>query len=98
MASILTGRKAVVLTVSDRCFAGTQTDISGPAVVRLLVETGTEVVELRVVPDELDGLVGVLREAAQTAALVVTTGGTGLAARDITPEATLAVCQRMVPG
>jgi molybdopterin adenylyltransferase len=97
MAWILTGRRAVVVTVSDRCFAGTQVDISGPAVVRLLVEAGAEV-DLRVVPDELDGLVGVLREVTQTAALVVTTGGTGLAARDVTPEATLAVCERLVPG
>jgi len=97
MALILTGYKAVVLTVSDRCFAGTQTDISGPAVVRLLVEAGTDV-DLRLVPDGLDGLVEVLREVTRSAELVVTTGGTGLAERDVTPEATLAVCQRMVPG
>jgi len=87
----------VVLTVSDRCFAGTQTDVSGPAIVRLLAAADADV-DLRVVPDELDGLVGVLREVTQGAALVVTTGGTGLAERDVTPEATLAVCQRMVPG
>jgi len=87
----------VVLTVSDRCFAGTQVDLSGPAVVRLLAEAGAEV-DLRVVADELDGLVEVLREVTQSAALVVTTGGTGLAARDVTPEATLAVCERLVPG
>ena len=97
MALILTGYKAVVLTVSDRCFAGTQTDVSGPAIVRLLAAADADV-DLRVVPDELDGLVGVLREVTQGAALVVTTGGTGLAERDVTPEATLAVCQRMVPG
>ena len=87
----------MVLTVSDRCFAGTQVDLSGPAVVRLLAEAGAEV-DLRVVADELDGLVEVLREVTQSAALVVTTGGTGLAARDVTPEATLAVCERLVPG
>ena len=97
MAWILTGRRAVVLTVSDRCFAGTQVDLSGPAVVRLLAEAGAEV-DLRVVADELDGLGEVLREVTQSAALVVTTGGTGLAARDVTPEATLAVCERLVPG
>jgi len=83
--------------VSDRCFAGTQVDLSGPTVVRLLTEVGAEV-DLRVVPDELDGLVGMLREVTQTAALIVTTGGTGLAVRDVTPEATLAVCERLVPG
>ena len=93
----MAGYRAVVLTVSDRCFAGTQTDVSGPAIVRLLAATDADV-DLRVVPDELDGLVGVLREVTQGAALVVTTGGTGLAERDVTPEATLAVCQRMVPG
>jgi len=87
----------VVVTVSDRCFAGTQVDLSGPTVVRLLTEVGAEV-DLRVVPDELDGLVGMLREVTQTAALIVTTGGTGLAVRDVTPEATLAVCERLVPG
>ena len=83
--------------MSDRCFAGTQVDLSGPTVVRLLTEVGAEV-DLRVVPDELDGLVGMLREVTQTAALIVTTGGTGLAVRDVTPEATLAVCERLVPG
>ena len=72
-------------------------DLSGPTVVRLLTEVGAEV-DLRVVPDELDGLVGMLREVTQTAALIVTTGGTGLAVRDVTPEATLAVCERLVPG
>ena len=87
----------MVVTVSDRCFAGTQVDLSGPTVVRLLTEVGAEV-DLRVVPDELDGLVGMLREVTQTAALIVTTGGTGLAVRDVTPEATLAVCERLVPG
>ena len=87
----------MVLTVSDRCFAGTQTDVSGPAIVRLLAAADADV-DLRVVPDELDGLVGVLREVTQGAALVVTTGGTGLAERDVTPEATLAVCERLVPG
>jgi len=97
MAWILAGRRSVVVTVSDRCFAGTQVDLSGPTVVRLLTEVGAEV-DLRVVPDELDGLVGMLREVTQTAALIVTTGGTGLAVRDVTPEATLAVCERLVPG
>ena len=94
----LTGRTAVVLTASDRCFAGTQIDLSGPAVARLLVEAGAEVLGVHVVADEHADIVAALREAAQHAALVVTTGGTGLAARDVTPEATLAVCDRLVPG
>ena len=94
----LAGRTAIVLTVSDRCFAGIQTDLSGPVVARLLAEAGTEVPSVRVVADEQVDIVAALREAAQHAALVVTTGGTGLAARDVTPEATLAVCDRLVPG
>ena len=94
----LTGRTAVVLTASDRSFAGTQIDLSGPAVARLLTEAGAEVLGLRVAADEQADIVAALREAAQDAALIVTTGGTGLAARDVTPEATLAVCDRLVPG
>lgn len=94
----LTGRTAVVLTASDRCFAGTQTDQSGPVIAQLLTESGAEVLKVRVVPDELAEIVAALREAAGQAALIVTTGGTGLAARDVTPEATLAVCDRLAPG
>jgi molybdenum cofactor synthesis domain-containing protein len=94
----LAGRTAVVITASDRCFAGTQVDLSGPAVVRLLQEAGAEVIETIVVPDDRERLIAVLREAAGRVALVVTTGGTGLAPRDVTPEATLAVCDRLAPG
>lgn len=94
----LSGRSAIVITASDRCSAGRQTDLSGPAVARLLADAGADVLDLRVVPDELDRLTAVLRESAGHAALVVTTGGTGLSPRDVTPEATLAVCDRLVPG
>jgi len=94
----LAGRTAIVLTASDRCFAGKQIDLSGPAVARLLVEAGAKVLALRVVADEMVELVDALRESAEAAELVVTTGGTGLATRDVTPEATLAVCDRLVPG
>lgn len=88
----------MVLTVSDRCFAGTQADLSGPAVAGILAEAGATVLEMVIVPDELDRITAALREAAGRAALVVTTGGTGLAPRDVTPEATLAVCTRLAPG
>jgi molybdenum cofactor synthesis domain-containing protein len=94
----LRGRTAIVVTASDRCAAGTQTDISGPLVARVLREAGAEVVDCILVPDDEDRLIATLQDAAKRAALVVTTGGTGLAARDVTPEATLAVCERMVPG
>ena len=97
-ASSLTGRTAVVITVSDRCAAGTQIDLSGPSLARLLREAGAQVVDSKVVPDDLDLLVAALRNASQIADLVLTTGGTGLAERDMTPEATLAVCDRLVPG
>jgi molybdopterin adenylyltransferase len=94
----LAGRTAIVVTVSDRCFAGTQTDLSGPALVRILTAAGAEIVEAVTLPDELDQLVPALRSTASRASLIVTTGGTGLAPRDVTPEATLAVSTRLVPG
>lgn len=94
----LTGQTAIVITVSDRCAAGTQTDISGPLLIRLLHDNGAQVVDSKVIPDERDQLAAALHNAAQRAALVLTTGGTGLAERDITPEATLTVCDRLVPG
>jgi molybdenum cofactor synthesis domain-containing protein len=97
-AHSLAGRSALVITISDRCFAGTQTDLSGPAIVRVLTEAGAEVVETLTLPDEMEELTHALREAATRARLVVTTGGTGLAHRDVTPEATLAVSARLVPG
>jgi molybdenum cofactor synthesis domain-containing protein len=97
-ASSLTGRTAVVITASDRCAAGTQTDLSGPLLVRILRESGAQVVDSRIVRDERKMLVTALRDAAQSADLVLTTGGTGLAERDVTPEATLEVCDRLVPG
>lgn len=96
--STLAGRKALILTISDRCFAGTQTDLSGPAIQRLLAEAAAEVLAVHIVPDERDQIAAALREAANAAALIITTGGTGLAARDVTPEATLDVCDRLVPG
>lgn len=98
IAPSLSGRLAIVITASDRCYAGTRTDVSGPAIARLLSEAKAEVLEVRVVPDDRDRLIAALRESASRAAVVVTTGGTGLAQRDVTPEATLAVCDRLVPG
>lgn len=89
---------AIVITASDRCAAGVQEDRSGPAVAGLLRDAGIEVADPVVVPDELGKLTAALRNAASRAELVVTTGGTGLAVRDVTPEATLAVCDRLAPG
>jgi molybdopterin adenylyltransferase len=77
-AASLAGRSAIVITASDRCSAGAQPDVSGPAVARLLTEAGAKVLHVRIVPDELDQLSAALRESAD--------------------RATLAVCDRLVPG
>ena len=92
------GRTAAVLTASDRCAAGTQDDRSGPLVCDLLRAEGARIVAAVVEPDDLPALSERLRSLSQCASLVVTTGGTGLSPRDNTPEATLAVCDRLVPG
>ena len=91
---------AAVLTVSDRSFQVERPDEGGPLVAGLLKEAGYAVVKTAVVPDEQSLIETALREIADTGEvqLLVTTGGTGFAPRDVTPEATLAVCQRMVPG
>ncbi len=90
--------RAVVLTISDRCFERRQVDLSGPAVVRLLEAAGVSAVEAEILPDEVDLIAAALRRHASSAALIVTTGGTGLAARDVTPEATRMVCDRLIDG
>jgi molybdopterin adenylyltransferase len=90
--------RAVVLTISDRCFRGEQEDQSGPAVCQLLDAAGMCVVTKGTLPDELDLIASALRRHAAGADLIVTTGGTGLAARDVTPEATRLVCDRLVDG
>jgi molybdenum cofactor synthesis domain-containing protein len=90
--------RATVVTVSDSCARGEREDASGPEAARLLRERGFDVDEPLVVPDERDRIESALREAAAGSLLVVTTGGTGLAARDVTPEATLGVIDREAPG
>ncbi|MBS1801036.1 MAG: MogA/MoaB family molybdenum cofactor biosynthesis protein [Acidobacteria bacterium] len=92
------GTKAVVITVSDGCFHGKREDLSGPTVAGLLEEAGVPLAAKEVVPDEVPAIVAALRRGATAAELVVTTGGTGLAARDVTPEATKMVCERLVEG
>ena len=90
--------RTVVLTISDRCFQGTQQDLSGPAVARLLVEAGVHNPAAHTLPDDFDEIVQALRDHARAANLIVTTGGTGLAPRDVTPDATRLVCDRIVEG
>jgi molybdenum cofactor synthesis domain-containing protein len=89
--------KAAVLTVSDRVSRGVADDTSGEILAGLLEEDGHEV-ERRVVPDEADQITAAIGELGATAALVLTTGGTGVAPRDVTPEATLVLVDRPVPG
>jgi len=91
-------RRAAVLTVSDSVSRGERADESGPAACRLLRQAGLEVEGPFAVPDERDAIAARLRELSARAALVVTTGGTGLGPRDVTPEATRAVIEREAPG
>jgi molybdenum cofactor synthesis domain-containing protein len=90
--------RAAVITVSDSCARGERQDVSGPEAVRLLGEAGFEVAGPLVVADDRAAIAEAIREASASAVLVVTTGGTGLAARDVTPEATLDVLEREAPG
>jgi molybdopterin adenylyltransferase len=89
--------KAAVLTVSDGVFAGEREDESGDVLAALLGSEGYEV-ERRVVPDDRDAIAEAIAELAEDAALVLTTGGTGLGPRDVTPEATADVVERPAPG
>jgi len=89
---------AAVLTVSDSSARGERTDISGPAVKAALEHHKFRIVATRVVGDEQAGIQEAIMELASRAQLVVTTGGTGIAERDVTPEATRAVCSRIVEG
>ena len=90
--------RAQVVTVSDRSSRGERADASGPLLVGLLRQLGLEVGEPLVVPDEVDAVQEALRAAVSTYDLVVTTGGTGLSPRDVTPEATAPLLDRQVPG
>jgi molybdopterin adenylyltransferase len=89
--------RAAILTISDGVVAGTREDKSGDLLAELLAGDGYEV-ERRVVPDEVDEIARTIEELAHGVALVLTTGGTGVAARDVTPEATRTVLDREAPG
>jgi molybdenum cofactor synthesis domain-containing protein len=89
---------AAVLTVSDSSSRGEREDLSGPAVVEALKKRNFEVVGTRVVPDDRTHIENALLQLSEQAQLVLSTGGTGVAERDVTPEATRAVCERLVEG
>jgi molybdenum cofactor synthesis domain-containing protein len=90
--------RAAVLTVSDSCARGERNDLSGPAVEQALREHHFFVIETRIVADDHGAIQKAIIELARRARLVVTTGGTGVSARDVTPEATRSVCGRMLDG
>jgi molybdopterin adenylyltransferase len=89
---------AAVLTVSDSSARGERLDLSGPAVVDALSKAGFEVVAAEIVSDDQVPIQQAIVRLAEKARLVVTTGGTGVARRDVTPEATTAVCERRLEG
>ena len=92
--------KAAVLTVSDRSFRGERPDAGGPLVVEILKNAGYAVTETAIVPDEKGRIEAALRQWCdrEPVDLIVTTGGTGFAPRDVTPEATRAVVDREIPA
>ena len=92
--------RAAILTLSDKGSRGERVDESGPALAAWLAERGVRTVQARVIADEFEQIVEVLTEWADTdtADLILTTGGTGVSPRDTTPEATLQVVERVIPG
>jgi molybdenum cofactor synthesis domain-containing protein len=92
--------RAAILTLSDKGASGQRLDTAGPAVTSLLASIGAEIVETAVLPDDRETIAAQLRRWADETNpdLILTTGGTGLSTRDVTPEATLDVADRLVPG
>jgi molybdenum cofactor synthesis domain-containing protein len=89
---------AAVVTVSDSCSRGERVDVSGPAVVEVMKKLGFRVVATRTVQDDSMQIQNALVHLALEARLILTTGGTGIALRDVTPEATEAICDRLIDG
>lgn len=92
--------RVAVITSSDSCAAGVKGDGSGPALSELVTERGWEVVGYRLCADDVAELSAAIVELADVhhADVILTTGGTGFSLRDVAPEATIAVCDRMAPG
>ncbi len=91
-------RTAIVITVSDSSFRGERKDLSGPAVAETLAEAGFDVLGSAIVPDEPAQIRDAILDATREAVLIVTTGGTGIAPRDVTPEVTKELCERLIEG
>ncbi len=92
--------RASVITISDKGFRGEREDTAGPLAAQMLLEAGYEVIAQSIVPDEQALIEAELKRHADVlgARLILTSGGTGFSKRDVTPEATIAVCERMAPG
>ena len=90
--------KAAILTISDRCARGEREDESGPAIQEFLLEIPATLVVYEIVPDELELIKARLRSWRDKVDLIITTGGTGVSSRDVTPEATRAVIEKELPG
>jgi len=92
--------RAAILTLSDRGARGERADESGPALAAWLAERSVETVRSRIIPDDFAMIVATLTEWADAglADLILTTGGTGVSPRDVTPEATMSAAQRLIPG
>lgn len=92
--------RVAILTVSDSAVAGTRVDASGPALRKRCEELGWTVVKAEIVPDDTEAITARLRAWADggLASFILTTGGTGIAPRDVTPEATRSVVDREIPG
>ena len=92
--------KVAILTVSDSCAEGNREDVSGQTIRDMLSDEKFEICETKITPDDYDTVAEVLKKFSdeRNVDLVLTTGGTGLGPRDVTPEATASVCEREVPG
>lgn len=84
--------------MSDKGSRGLRQDESGPAVAAMLKDAGYVIKGIEILPDDIDTIAATLKRISGTVDLIVTTGGTGLSPRDVTPEATLRVIERRVPG
>ncbi len=92
------GITTAVITISDSCSRGEREDRSGPSVTEFLRDRRFTIAACEVIPDDRIKIQNLLVKLAREVRFIVTTGGTGIAARDVTPEATMAVCERLLPG
>ncbi|MDQ5986945.1 MAG: Molybdopterin adenylyltransferase [Syntrophus sp. SKADARSKE-3] len=92
--------RAAVITVSDKGSRGEREDLSGPEIKRLLETINIEVVHTAIIPDEPDRIMAILMECADIHQydLIITTGGTGVSPRDVTPDATMKILDKTIPG